>query len=223
MIEKFDKKKVDEALNEITRKYDSHEIDMQQMRDAVNRLYGDYGFLYNLNEYLTSAVNQITTFRAKEHLANVRDYASLRTKKEEEIIRTTNWTAFFDSCSWINEPMEDPSKYSDSTLICLELIIIQALKGYVDSRDENNPNCQTLYGHYKALKIELCKRGVVDDTNDSYQTYLKDRDAREEKTNLLERTRYTGEMCPYCYSTEVKADGNSWRCKKCGKYWRKRK
>jgi len=174
-----------------------NEPSSKEKQDAV-------GFLNRLNQNLMAMVNNKVGFRAKEHLSNIRDYAYLRAKKEEEVVLTTNWFSLFDACDWINEPIGDISEYSDSNLAILQLIVIQALKGSIDSREERSSNCQTLYARYKKPKTELVRRGI-DEKGDSYQTYLAEREAREQERTLLEQTRYTGSMCPYCHSTKVKS------------------
>jgi ribosomal protein L37AE/L43A len=57
---------------------------------------------------------------------------------------------------------------------------------------------------------------------DGFLDYLENREERNRKARLLEETRITGSICPYCESMHVIKAGNAFRCKECGKYWRKK-
>jgi hypothetical protein len=214
-------------------------IENSNQKEHEEKLVRKNEVFCNLKDHLMASVNGKISFKLKENrFSHAKDYFALRRDMEEKVILETNWSSSFDECIWLNEPLEDPKTLSDSDLVTFQLVIIQALKGYIDNHREQDPNAQRLHQIYLSLKSELVNRNLDDSGSDGFQSYLSRREKQEQENNRLEESsrteqeekniqleeaRVSGSICPYCQSVNVKKNGNSFQCKNCGRYWRKKR
>jgi hypothetical protein len=144
---------------------------------------------------------------------NERMYFQLREKLEEDIISSENWFSYFEnevSYEQLNKPIEN------FPLKTLMLIVIEALKQYVDNGEELNPKCLLLRNIYLNLKESLSSQ-IPFTQEDGFVQYLSLRNHRAD----LESARITGDLCPFCESGDVKSYGANWKCRNCGREFRK--
>ena len=175
-------------------------------------------FFENLSDFLMYSVNQRISDKQKEKLPLEKLYFAHRAKTEETVILGTYWSSFFDECTWLNEPVEDPKTLTDSDLVTFQLVIIQALKSYIDLNREQEPNVQRLHEIYLKLKSELETRKLHDPSRDGFQAYIEARTERDQ----FDTARQLGNICIHCGSKNVTSNGSMWSCGDCGKSFRKR-
>ncbi len=201
-------------LKQINEKYQKGSLSREEVQVAIADLLGQDNLAYRLKEDLEKAVNGEISFKAKERLDD-RAYFLKRNEIENSIIASDFPFAFFNSDSCTAKEIEalDIGVINKKTLM---LIIIEALKGYVDN-ESNNPKAEVLHGLYLRLKQELSSE-IPFEAGDGYLNYVGLKGQRAE----LELTRETGSVCPYCLSHNIIKNGNAWQCKNCKKYWRKK-
>lgn len=187
----------------------------ETQKKEIARLFGEDTFLFKLKAYLTQSVNSRISAKMRDRYVHERSYFELRNKIENDIILSTNWFSYFEndvSYEELNKPLENffPLK-------TLMMIVIEALKQYVDNGEELNPKCLLLRNIYLNLKETLSSEIPFED-GDGFADYLKGKQHRID----LESARISGELCPFCESTNVKSyDFNKWQCHNCGKFFRK--
>jgi ribosomal protein S27AE len=198
-------------------------------------MYLHYGFFGDLNEYLNERVNALISDKQKGNLQILREYAVHRATVEQNVIMNlVDWRSHFETCCYLTYPTQqdkdvitDTNNVSDSDLMTFVVCINSALKQYVDSYEENKPNCLTLYEFYKLLKNEIENRPSMSfytAKGDGFQDYLEARCWRHEQNRRLGQARELGNICPNCKSTtDIKSNGNMWHCSNCGYNWRKKK
>jgi ribosomal protein L37AE/L43A len=180
----------------------------EQARAEIRHLFNEDNWLFELREFLTKSVNARISYKMKDRYNSERMYFSLREEIEQDVISSTNWYSYFEQV-----PLEELSKpienFPSETLM---LIIIEGLKAYVDSGEERNVRCLLLHDLYLSMKTYtpyVQEDGFVD--------FLASRNHRID----LEDARLTGKMCPFCESTDVKSFGANWKCRTCGREFRK--
>jgi len=187
-------------------------------RKEISRLFGENTFLFKLKKYLMQSVNSQISYKMKDRYNNERMYFALREKIEEDVIKDENWFSYFENDVSIKE-LEDVTKnpivgFDPRTLM---LIVIEALKRYVDNGEELNPKCLLLKNIYLFLQSLLLSYIPNYPQTNGFAEYLKTKQHRID----LEDARITGEICPFCSSKDVKSYGANWRCRSCGREFRK--
>ncbi len=182
------------------------------------------GLFRKLCDYICGKVNDSISMQIRERLG-VNLYVSLHVKKETELIQSEDWLSVLKMFE-IDYPTESDKEaikqMETSDLLDIHQILIQASKQAIDSHEENTELAQKIHAYYLLTHSELEQRIPNYLRGDGFEDYLTSRENREGKNKLLEETRITGSVCPYCESTNVKKDGNAFRCKSCGRYWRKK-
>jgi hypothetical protein len=149
---------------------------------------------------------------AKERL-DTRGYFLKRDEIENKVIASDFPFAFFQESATLSEIEGLRLDVLDAKT--LMLIIISALKSYVDN-DPENPKAEALHVHYLRLKQELSSV-IPFESGDGYLEYLGSKNVRAE---LLD-ARVSGSVCLRCGSHDIKSKGKEWQCKVCGKRFRK--
>jgi hypothetical protein len=196
-------------------------------------MWQNLGFFGKLNEFLIQQVNAQISAKTKENLTHLRDYSAHRTKvKEQVILNLVNWQFYFETCDYLSYPTKedtetvmDSNNISDSDIMTFTVVLNHALKQYIDNFQEQEPNCLMLYEYYKLLKTETSRRPSLNfyPSSDGFADCLESRAERLETVKQLETARELGNICPNCQSTtEVRSNGNMWKCLSCGFNWRKR-
>lgn len=106
-----------------------------------------------------------------------------------------------------SEDAKAVSEMSNSALFNNTQILIQASKIVIDNEEETTELAQKIHAFYKLLHGKLYTRMADYPRGDDFEDYLASREERKRKARLLEETRITGSICPYCESTNVKKDG----------------
>jgi len=202
------------------------EITRDQLDTEIERALGHYvGIFAKLKDHIMRKVNGQISMLAREKL-NVNAYAQLRAKKENELILSENWRTFLEGLE-IEFPTEEDKKavqeMSDSELMDNTQILIEASKITINDEEESTTLGERIHALYLLCHNELEKRFPSEWVkSDGFLDYLENREKRNRKARLLEETRVTGKICPHCESTNTIKCGNAFRCKTCGRYWRKK-
>lgn len=196
------------AMNERILK--GEKVDVQK---EIRHLLGEDNWLFDLKEFLLKQVNSQISYKMKDRYNNERNYFELRNKIEDGVIASTNWFSYFENVSYeqLSKPIEN------FPLKTLMLIVIEALKQFVDYGEELNPRCLLLRNIYLNLKESLSAEIPNYPQEDGFDQFLSLRNHRID----LEDTRITGKICPSCNSTNTKSYGASWKCNSCFHEWRK--
>jgi len=195
-------------------------------------MWQNIGFFGKLNEYLIQQVNAQISAKQKETLKNLKRYSAHRTTVEQNVIlNLVSWELYFDSCDYLTYPTEqdravvsDSNNMNDSDIMTFTVILNHALKQYIDGNQEQEPNCLMLYEFYKLLKTETSRRPSLSfyPSGDGFADCLESRTERLKTVKQLETARELGNICPNCQSTtDIKSNGNMWKCLSCGYNWRK--
>jgi hypothetical protein len=193
-------------------------LSQETQKKELSRLFGENTFLFKLKEYLGKSVNAKISYKMKDRYNNERMYFALREKIEEDFIKDENWYSYFKDSVSIQE-LEDVIKNPivDFDPRTLTLIVIETLKRYVDNGEELNPKCLLLQKVYLFLQSLLLSYIPNYPQTNGFAEYLKTKQHRID----LEDARLTGSVCPSCSSTDVKSYGANWKCKSCGREFRK--
>lgn len=197
------------AMNERILKGEN--VDVQE---EITHLLKEDSWLFELRELLTRAVNSQISYKMKDRYNTERTYFELRNKIEDGVIATTNWFSYFESEVTLEELSKPIKNFPLKTLM---LIIIEALKQYVDNGEEENPKCLLLKNIYLNLQSSLLSQIPDYPQEDGSIEYLKTKQHRID----LEDCRITGSICHFCNSTDVKSFGANWKCRTCGREFRK--
>jgi translation initiation factor 2 beta subunit (eIF-2beta)/eIF-5 len=167
--------------------------------------------MFDLKEFLTRAVNARISDKMKGKNQHPESYFRLRNEIEDKVISETDFYTLFENVplSEIENQTLDPKT--------LMLIVIEALKQYADNGEELYPKCLLLQNIYLSLKETLSSEIPNYPQEDGFIEYLKTKQHRID----LESARITGSICPFCESTDVKSFGANWKCRKCGREFRK--
>ena len=170
------------------------------------------------------------SMKAREKFPLPSEYFREKAKAEDKLIEKEGFLKFFtDTTEQEIEAMilKSEAPYFFTTQVIYE-IIANTLKRAIDSHMENEPQIQALKRAYFRLKEnlaietpELLKDNPDFVNEDAFQDYLNNRAERE----LAEEWKNSPnpEGCPNCFSRgSIVPNGNAWRCRKCGRSWRKR-
>jgi hypothetical protein len=204
----------EEKLKEINERFIAGKVSRQTVEREIAVLLGETNLAYRLQERLIQQINQQISPKAKERLS-IRQYLMKRDELENQVIQSGFPYGFFENESTLEEIEGlNPDVIDKKTL---PLIIISALKMYIDNEQETEPKAEALHRIYLRLKSSLCAE-IPFDSGDGFIDYLKNRNHRID----LEDARISGNICPFCEGHEVKSyDSEKWVCKSCGKFFRK--
>jgi hypothetical protein len=191
-------------------------VSKDEQIEAMNRSLGRKGFLFDLKEHLEARINGQISPKLKERYNTARPYFELREKIRNEIIASEDWVNYFQNVSVEELKNLNLSLCSSRELKILMLITIQALKSYVDNTEEKSEKCLVIHELYKNLKTSLSSQ-IVFPSGDSFEDYLGLRNYRTE----IEDARISGSICPSCGSYDIKSFGQNWKCRSCGREYRK--
>lgn len=183
-------------------------LSTDQMQEEIRHIFGEDNWLFELKAFLLKKVNSEISYKMKDRYNTERAYFELRKKVELDVIASENWFSYFEDVplEQLNKPIEN---FEPKTLM---LIIIEALKQYIENGEEKNVRCQLLHGIYLDLKDYNNLQA-----EDGFVEFLSQRTHRID----LEDARITGSVCPFCESTDVKSFGANWKCRTCGREFRK--
>jgi hypothetical protein len=183
---------------------------------AMNHSLKREGFLFDLKEHLEARINGEISPKLKERYNTARSYFELREKIENQIIASEDWISYFQNVSVEELKNLNLSLCSSRELKILMLITIQALKSFIDNSEEESEKCRAIHELYLKLKSALSSQ-IAFPKGDSFLDYLNLRTYREE----IEETRISGSICPSCSSHDIKSFGQNWKCRTCGREFRK--
>jgi hypothetical protein len=189
-------------------------LNIEEMQKQISARFREDNFLFKLKAYLTKSVNARISFKLKDRYSNERMICELRNKIEDDVIASTNWFSYFENDVTYEELSKPIENFPPKTLM---LIIIEGLKAYVDVGEELNPKCLLLKNIYLNLKETLSSQIANYPQEEGFVDYLKSKTHRID----LEDCRISGNLCPYCESTDVKSFGANWKCRRCGREFRK--
>lgn len=189
-------------------------LSQDEMQKEIAHLFKEDNWLFELREFLIKSVNSQISYKMKDRHNHERTYFELRNKIEDDVIRDTNWFSYFEnevSYEQLSKPIEN------FPLKTLMLIVIEALKQYVDNGEELNPKCLLLKNIYLNLKETLSSQIPNYPQEDGFLEYSKLKQHRID----LEDCRISGDLCPFCESTDIKSFGANWKCRTCNREFRK--
>jgi hypothetical protein len=187
------------------------------------------GFFGEIAEYLCGLTNSKISDKMKLEYPTERAYFKKRAEIENELIlRGINWQNTFESMDLRFPTEEDKAvvkTLSNQELMDFTIIMNLALRGYVDSFEEENEKCKILHEFYLLLKFEIELRPNLSffPKGDGFLDYLESRDSRNKLRDKKLNARIEGTMCLFCEGTNIRSNGNMWHCLDCGKNFRKSK
>lgn len=189
-------------------------------------MFDYHGLLKQLDDYKIRKVADSISMLTREPLT-MNLYGELNKKKEFDLILSEDWLHVLEDLK-IGFPTKEDEKavleMHDFDLFKMNQIFIEASKIIIDEGEGESELARRIHAYYLLLKPELEAR-IPEYASlkgrDGFLEYLASREERKAKTELLEQTRITGKICPECGSTNTVKDGASFRCKDCGRYWRK--
>ncbi|MCJ7633431.1 hypothetical protein MUP77_13720, partial [Candidatus Bathyarchaeota archaeon] len=111
-----------------------------------------------LNEVLQKEVNSKLSPQMREKFeGNLKGYFRLRADLEDKVILETSWLGYWKDTDVSNLTV-DVSTLNDSELYVLHWVLIQSLKQFVDSDEENDSACVKLREFYDMTYAEQCRR-----------------------------------------------------------------
>jgi hypothetical protein len=187
------------------------------------------GFFGKIGLYLLQRMNAQISSKMKLQYNTIDLYAQKRNEIETKVImKDVDWFHYFErDCDYLDYPSQEDREFIKTLygndLDSMILIMIEALKGYVDNFEEENPKCKMLHKHYLLLKKEMKLRPNMPYLEgDGFIQYLQDRKKRRETQKKLENARIKGNICIFCEGSNLRSNGNNWYCLDCGKYFRKK-
>ena len=201
-----------EQHEEFLRNLVKQNLSVDEMQKQICARFGEDTFLFKLKSYLTKSVNSRISYKMKDRYNHERSYFELREKTEEDVILSTNWYSYFENEVTLEELSKPIENFPPKTLM---LIIIEALKQYITNNEEKNIRCLLLHDIYLSLKNYDSR--FIATSEDGFIEFLNTRNHRID----LEDARLTGSVCPFCESTDVKSFGANWKCRTCGREFRK--
>lgn len=201
-------------LKELNQRFLAGTVSREDAEREISTLLGETNLAFKLKESLELEVNGKLSFKAKERL-NERQYFMHREELENQVIQSEFSYAFFNEEATLSEVEQlNPSLFDLKTLM---LIIISALRMYIDNEQENSPKAVLLHKLYLQLKQQLSAE-IPFPEGDGFIDYLASKTERTE----LEYAREKGNICIQCGSRNIHSKGKEWQCKSCGKRFRKR-
>ncbi|MGA2310093.1 MAG: hypothetical protein ABSG57_11180 [Candidatus Bathyarchaeia archaeon] len=198
-------------------------LSVEEMQKRISAQFGEDNWLFRLKAFLTQSINARISSKMRDRYNNERMYFELRNKIEDDVIASTNWFSYFEndvSYEELSQPLQEPLHINFTSKLCnktLMLVVIEALKAYVDNGEELNPKCLLLKNIYLNLKEPLSSQIPNYPQEDGFIDYLKTKQHRID----LEDARITGSVCPHCGGHNIKSYGSNWRCCDCDKEFRK--
>lgn len=205
----------EKALRELSERFRTNPKESNVQKE-IKKLLGENGFLFDLKERLEARINGEISPKLKERYNTPRTYFELREKIENQIIASEDWVSYFQNVSVEELKNLNLSLCSSRDLKTLMLVTIQALKAYIDNSEEKGEKSLALHDLYLKLKTSLSSQ-IPFPSGDSFLDYLNLREYRSE----LEETRISGSLCPSCGSHDIKSFGQNWKCRSCGREFRK--
>jgi hypothetical protein len=215
MIKKmlFDTEDHEAKLRELNTRFLEGRMSRLDVENEIAILLNENNLAFRLQNRLLQAVNGELSAKGKERIG-LRQYLAKCEEIEDEIIQSEFPFAFFQEATLEEIEALDPTLFDSKTLM---LIIIEALKSFVDNEQENDPKVSALHKIYLALKISLCALIPEFPKEDGFVDYLNSRESKL----LAEQLKQTGEKCPYCSGTHIQKYGQKkFKCVSCGHYWR---
>jgi hypothetical protein len=170
------------------------------------------------------------SFKAREKYALSSEYFREKVKAEDKLIEREEFLKLFLDASEqeiADMILKSEAPHFFTTQVIFE-VITDTLKRAIDAHMENDPKIQALRKAYFRTKQnlatetpELLKANPDFITEDGFIDWLDGREQRD----LAEEWRNSPnpEGCPNCFSHgSIVPNGNAWRCRKCGRSWRKR-
>lgn len=186
----------------------------EEIQAEISRLLCEDNLAFRLQERLVQQINEKISSKLKERLSE-REYFLKRDELENQIIQGGFPYAFFQESTLEEIENLNIDVLDKKTLM---LIVIQALKSYIDNGLENDPKAVLLHKLYLQLKEEL--RSILpfqSNCEDGFTEYLASKSERTE----YENARQTGSVCLKCGSHNVRSKGAEWVCLDCNKRFRK--
>jgi len=203
----------EEKIKGLNERFLAGRMSRQEVETEIAELLGETNLVYKLQERLTQQINQQISPKARERLST-RQYLMKCEEIEEDVIQSVFPYAFFNEATLEEIEQLDPTLLDSKTLM---LIVISALRGFIDNEQETEPKVEALHGFYLRLKNSLCALIPEFPKEDGFVDYLKTKQHRTD----LEDARVTGSICIFCEGGDVKSYGNKWFCKSCGRYFSK--
>ncbi len=198
--------------------------------DRVERILRDNikysGFFKLLLEEISDLASNLIPCKGREE-QYASNYFNRLEQAYRQAIKTNSWIRFWQNSEWLDYPNSEDIKLlpylSDYELSNIHLALCYSLKVFQDSELDESLEARKLHDFYKLTKAETNKRETTPQLpeQDAFEEYAKNKSQHQEHENRLEKARKTGSFCPYCDSKNVVSDGHSWKCKDCGKYFRK--
>lgn len=183
------------------------------VQNEISVFLGEDNLAFRLRDRLLQAVNGELSAKGKERIG-LQQYLAKCEEIENEIIASEFPFAFFNESTLEEIEALDPTIIDPKTMM---LIIISALRMYVDNEQEDEPKCEALHKIYLELKISLCALIPEFPKEDGFEDYLNSREGKL----LAEKLKQTGERCPTCSGTHIQKYGlKKYKCVDCGGYWR---
>ena len=209
----FDTETHEAKLRELNERYIAGKLSREGVQNEISCLLGETNLAFRLQNRLLQAVNGELSAKGKERI-NLKQYLAKCGEIEDSIIQSEFPFAFFQEATLEEIEALDPTFFDSKTLL---LVIISALRSYVDNEQEDDPKVSALHKIYLKLKNALCALIPEFPKEDAFVDYL---DSRESKL-LAEQLKQTGEKCPYCSGTHIQKYGQKkFKCVSCGHYWR---
>ena len=202
----------EQLINGLNKQLLAGTITNKEIQAQMSQFFNE-DLAYKLKNRLEQQVNGQISLKAKEHLSD-RQYFAKRDELENQIIQSGFPYAFFSEEASLDEIEALRLNFIDRKTMML--IIISALKMYVDNELENDPKAQALHRLYLQLKQQLSSE-IPFEEGDGFTEYLASKSERSE----LENTRVSGSICPSCLGHNVHSKGAEFQCFDCKKRWRK--
>jgi hypothetical protein len=186
------------------------------------------GFFGEIGLYLMGLVNGKISDKMKLEYATVRAYSQKKTEIEKDLIKNgVNWYSFFETCDFIKKPSQEDLEFiktlSNQDLLDMLIILGLAMKGYIDAYEDKNSNCLLIHEFYLLLKkeIELRPNRSFMPKGDGFVDYLESRKERKELIDRKQNVRIKGNFCIFCEGSNIRSNGNMWKCLDCERQFRK--
>jgi len=170
------------------------------------------------------------SMKAREKFPLPSEYFRAKVASESKLTEREGFLTFFEN-STVQEidNMQLESKAPDFfNMVTLFEVVTDTLKRAIDAHMENDPHIQALRKAYFRVKEnltseipELLTENPSFISEDGFTDYLNGREQRD----LAEEWKNSPnpEGCIYCFGRgSIVSNGNAWRCRKCGRSWRKR-
>lgn len=165
--------------------------------------------------------NEIPLVRRDRYSAEA--YFTKREKLRNKIINGS-WLRFWEKASWLKIPTKSEiEELTNYRLMTYYHVVCVSLKELLECKLESSEQAKILHKWYLLMKQEINSRKNLPKMpkSDSFIIDLETRNKRQKLAKKLEKARVTGNICIHCGSTNVIGWGDKWKCKDCGRYFRK--